>query len=201
MAALEQFHGVFTLADTTLTDEQNTLAIDLHKNTVARNMGRKKVFEGRGQRAHKVASGILRTQDRLAMLCRHLHALGIGLKPAGVDQRRNRITEQLVKTLQPLLTTQIGQIAILHIADQLDPMGVKMLKITHQLKSGTIHTVLVDLDVLVILPAVEHLQREFADDALQLYKTIVIHSCPPPVQLLFFMIIPLFLLLCNHPFY
>ena len=105
----------------------------------------------------------------------HLHTLRIRFQTSGVNNRGNGIAQQFVKAVQALLAGQIGQITVLHIADQLDSMGIKVLKISHQLESRTVHAVDIDFDILIVCPAIQYFQGKLIYDLLQVDKAFAVH--------------------------
>ena len=145
----------------------HAFAVHLHQHTVAGDAGGQIGFQGGDDGTHQHAGGILAAQYRTIILLRHLHALGIGIDPPGDDEGGDILAEQLLKALPPLVRRQAGEVGILHLADDLEPVGIKIVKKTGELQAGAVHILGADGLILIAGSAPQHLQVELFDQLAQ----------------------------------
>ena len=90
----------------------------------------------------------------------HFHAFRQRLHIPGHQQRRAFIGKEPVEDHGPLGGGELLQVAFLHIADDLQTHGLKVVEISRQLQAGTGHVGHGQADGLVIRGGKKHLQMK-----------------------------------------
>ena len=89
--------------------------------------------------AGDIHRGLRRAQQRAVVLLRHLHQLRRGLHVPGNDQRRERVTQQLVEYAGALRLRHPVEIAHLAPSQNLQALVVKIVVKAHQLQGRPVH--------------------------------------------------------------
>ena len=176
VSTLHQLDGGLTLAHAGLAQQQHALAIYLHQHTVAGDAGSQVGFQGGNDGAHEHTGGVLAAKHRPVIFLRHLHALREGINTPGDDKGRNILAQQQLKALPPLIRRQAREVGILHLANDLEPMGIEVVKKSGKLQAGTIHVLRADSLVLIALRPAEHLQIKLFDQFAQFDGVQAFHS-------------------------
>ena len=160
VAPLDQLHGGLALAHAGVAHEQHALAVHIHQHPVAGDAGRETGLEPVGEVGDEQGGVLLAAQDGPLVLDRHGHELREGLQAAGEDEGRDGLGQEGVKALLPLLRALVVQIRPLHLADDLDAVGGKVVKKAQDLQGGAVDVVGADEAPVVIFALVEHFQLE-----------------------------------------
>ena len=142
------------------------------------NPGRQIQIQKGDQAGHKIRGAFLAPQKRhLVLLCELQHFCKIGQLP-GDDQRRQLLCKQHLQPVTSGLFVNGGQVRELHLPDDLDPLRIKVFIKPHQLQTGTIYIIFLDLNVLGFLVNINGFQFEFVDDLLQAHFKLICHNDP-----------------------
>ena len=151
-----------------------------NQNAVQRNARRKIDAQGRNERVDDSGGEVVRAQDGHAVLLRRREALREYLDVARDEQDRDARFEQTVKTRAALLGFHSFYIARFYLAHDLNAVGIKIVKKTGQLKTGTIYIIFGDFELLKALRAVNYLKIKFVDQVSQAYaKFFKLHMGSP----------------------
>ena len=168
VAPLDQLYRRLALAHAALAQQQHALAVDLYQHAVPGHSGGEMPAEG-GNEAHlNICRIALSAQQCPPVLLRSRNALREELQIPGNNDCRNGMGKQILKPSLALLRGQFFQIRPLHLAQQLDPLVVKVVVKSHQLQARAVDVHLADADLFVISIAPDHLKIKFLDNGAQL---------------------------------
>ena len=169
VTALDELHRSLTLTNTGLTHDENTLTGDIHENAMAGGLGGQGRLQMVGDQGDKDRGGFLTAQNGPLVLYCHLHEFRIGLQSTGQDHRRNGLLEEGVEALPALLRGLRAQVGPLHLTQDLDAVGVEIVKKTQDLQGGTVDVILPDEAPLVVLAGIENFQFKTLNDLNELH--------------------------------
>ena len=167
MPPAHQFQRGLGLADTAFPRDQQTLAIDIHQHTVHGDTGSKLHIQPSDRLSHKCGSGFPGGKNGNPVYQRGLHKDGIRLQLTAKYYSRYIIAHKLVVDLPLSLVGHIFHIAVFHETDDLQPGGIKMLKISSQRQRRTIDIRLCNTDILHINLRRKVFQFHFFDQSGQ----------------------------------
>ena len=150
VAPLDQLHGSLALADAAFSDEQDTLAVDLHQHAVTGDAGGKLPGQIGDDGRDDGAGGAGPEEDGDVVLLRHGQDLLAGDQIPGGDEGGDLEAEEPVIDQEPFRRGHLVQIARFHVADDLKPHGLEMVKVSRDLQTRTGHVCDGDLDLFVI---------------------------------------------------
>jgi len=176
MPALEQFNGRFAFADTGVPQQKNTLAVDIHKNAVAGNLGSQLFIEI----VYNLAGGIhglaVDAQQGTTMLFRQLQQLRRHLHIPGDDEGRYLAAQQILQHFSATLGGHTLEEHHLSLAQNLQADGLEVLIKPHQLQRRTIdigdgHGLYIKIRGLIqhLHVKLRHQLRELGRGALNLF--------------------------------
>ena len=176
MAALQQLHSGLTFADAAVADQQNALAVNLHKNTMTGDAGCQSGLQIGDDGGNDGAGSLGRAQNGYVVLLGHFQADAVRLDVSGNEQGGELVGKQPVKNHRPLSVFQLGQIAHFYIAHDLQTHWFKMVKITCQLQSGTGHVLHRQPDGFIIGGGKGHFQVKFFHQCCQQHAVCIDHG-------------------------
>ena len=175
MTALEQLHGGLTLANAAVALQQNAFAVDLHQNAVQGAAITQMDIQRSRQGRDKAGSVVLAAQQGRVVFFAQENVVLISLHTIGQHQNGQFHGQQPVKGEQTLLPCQALQISGLRTADDLNVIGVKMLKKARQRQCRTADRTAADQLIQIIFGAVDDLQAELGNQFMQFYRIIALH--------------------------
>ena len=151
-----------------LAGDKDALAVDLHQHAVAGDAGSQVIAQAGDQLPHKGGGGLVGGENGPVIAVRHLSALREGLQPPGDDKGGDILGQELLKALAPLLRRQVGEEGVLHLAQHLKALGVKIVEKADELEAGAVHIPDPDHLIFIVASLPQDLQMEFLHQLGQL---------------------------------
>ena len=176
VAPLDQLHGGLALTDAGLAHQEHAFAVHVHQHAMAGDPGGKAGLQPIGEVGDEEGGILLTAQDGPLMLHRHLHQLREGGQATGEDQSGDGEFEERIKTFLTLLWTLVVQVGPLHLADDLDPVGGKVVEKAENLQGRAVDVIGAHKAVVIILAGIEHFQLKPLDHFGQFDGRLICHG-------------------------
>ena len=167
VTALDQLNGGLTLADAGITEDQDALAVDLHKHAVTGDAGCQLGVQRRDELAHQGGGHLGRHQNRHTVLFAVLHHLRQRLHAAAQHHGGRLEGEKLFQMGVAQGSGQFIQIGHLGQADDLDALAVEIFIVTGQQDARAVHLRCRDLDLFQLTGGVGDRQVGFLSQLCQ----------------------------------
>ena len=139
VSALNELQSRLTLADTAVTHQKHTLAVDLHQHAVGGNAGRQIAVQAADHIRLKVRGVLIGDEQVPVIFLRQLQTFGKGLHPVTDNKSRNIILQKAFQRRPPPQVGQGVQIGTLHPPDDLQPVWVEVVIKARKLHSGSVY--------------------------------------------------------------
>ena len=138
VASLNELQSRFTLTDSALTHDQNAFTEYIHQNAVDADARSQFYLQPADDLCHQIRGRLLRNKAWYAVMVAACDHVFIRILVPRINQTRNLTGQKLIIHLHLAVMFHLTDILLLHIADNLDPLIVEMVKKTCQLQCRTI---------------------------------------------------------------
>ena len=167
MAALDELERRLALADAAVARDEHTLAEHLDEHTVLRQP-RGEIARERGDEVgHELRRVLAHEKEVAVVLFGHLQALGKRVHPVADDETDDVVAHELLKAFAPLVGRERLEIRALDAADDLQPLGVKVVVKPGELQPRSVDVGGADLARGVVLRRVQDGQPLLGGNLLQ----------------------------------
>ena len=169
MTALDEFERRLALADAAVARDEHALAEHLDEHAVLRQT-RGEIARERGDEVGHELRGVLAHEKEVAViLFRHLQALRKRVHAVADDEADDVVAHERLKALAPLRGCERLEKRALDAADDLQPLGVKVVVKAGKLQPRPVDIGRADRARVVIGGGVQDGQSLLGDDLLQRY--------------------------------
>ena len=161
VTALKKLDSGLTLTYTRVTEEQNTLTVNLHKYTVSGDTGTKLYVKKCDKCSHKLGGCLRRTKEGHAIFLSKLDYVILNRQRGGVNNTRGLSLKEVLKSGESLLLGHLGDIHILHLADNLKSGLLIVVIEAYNLETGTVYTATGNLNRIGLIWHRKHLESKF----------------------------------------
>ena len=140
VSALEKLDRGLALTYSRITEEKNTLAVNLDENAVASNSRTKLKVKKRDKRGHKLGGALACAKKRNLILGREGNRLGLNLNRARNYNSCRCGAEEILKTSLALLLGKLGNEEVLYLTYYLNTLLLIVVVEADHLKSRTVNT-------------------------------------------------------------